>query len=587
MTLLKKCLFLVEPGTRQRWLLLVLLAVLSSALEAGGAVLTVRLLQAVNGSGSIDGIPWFGQIDPGAEMYVFFGLCALFFLVRAATLIGQAYAQHRIAGNAGVRLSARLHHAYLTMPYDLYVQRNSSELIRTAQTSVEVVVRFLFVPGVLFCADAALVVAIAAVLLAVQPAATLIAAGGLVLVVVPVQRLVRPQLLRLGRISEETSETALKSLQQSLQGAREVKLFGSHAQFQRDYLWHRSEYAQAYYARSTLEAVPRVTVETSFILLVLVFLMASLAQGGDLTEVVSGLGLFAYAVLRVLPAVNRMLAAVNNMKYGTAAIDNVYDDLRDAAAWRPAQPTAPLSPTTAILGEVEFHRVSYQYPGSDRPAVEDLSFAVRRGESIGVVGPTGGGKSTVIDLLLGLLTPSAGTVTVDGRDVGTDAPAWHAAVGVVSQTVFLLDDTLRRNIAFGVDDADVSDERVREVARMAQIDDLLTELPYGLDTTVGERGVRLSGGQRQRIGIARALYRDPVLLVMDEGTSALDNITESEVMGALSALRGSLTLVTVAHRLTTVQACDRILYIEGGRAVDFASYDELLGRHEEFRRMAR
>lgn len=587
MTLLRKCIYLVQPGTRRRWLLLVLLAGLSSALEAGGAVLTVRLLQAVNGSGTIDGIPGFGEVDRGAEMYWFFGLCALFFLLRGATLVGQAYAQHRIAGNAGVRLSARLHQVYLTMPYDLYVQRNSSELIRTAQTSVEVVVRFLFVPGVLFCADAALVLAIAGVLLAVQPTATVIAALGLAVVVLPVQRIVRPRLARLGRVSEDTSQTALQSLQQSLQGAREVKLFGSYAQFQRDYLWHRSEYARAYYSQSTLEAVPRVAVETSFILLVLVFLMASLAQGGDLSEVVSGLGLFAYAVLRVLPAVNRMLAAVNNMKYGTAAIDNVYDDLRHAEAPSLAPPASVPLRRTVLKEEVEFHHVSYQYPGAERPAVENVSFAVRRGESIGLVGSTGGGKSTLIDLLLGLLPPSAGAVTVDGRDVGDDLPAWHAAVGVVSQTVFLLDDTLRRNIAFGIDDADVSEERVREVARLAQIDDLLTDLPLGLDTTVGERGVRLSGGQRQRIGIARALYRDPALLVMDEGTSALDNVTEAGVISALSALRGRLTLVTVAHRLTTVRACDRILYVEAGRAVDFAPYDELLDRHEEFRRMAR
>jgi len=176
-------------------------------------------------------------------------------------------------------------------------------------------------------------------------------------------------------------------------------------------------------------------------------------------------------------------------------------------------------------------------------------------------------------------------VLADGRDVREDLAGWQASVGVVSQTVFLLDDTLRRNIAFGVDDSDVSEERVHEVLRLAQLDELVAGLPDGLDAFLGERGARLSGGQRQRVAIARALYRSPDLLVMDEGTSALDNLTEADIVNALAQLRGTMTLVTVAHRLTTVRDCDRILLVEAGRVLDFAPFDELVSRHDVFRRM--
>lgn len=581
----------IEPGTRRRWLLLAVLALVGSAFEAGGALLTVVLLAAITGGGRLR-LPWVGDMHGllvgvrGLSLFIAFSL--LFFIFRGMFVVLQTYLQHRIAGNAGVRLSARLQRSYLHMPYDLYVQRNSAELIRTTQGSVESVVRHALIPGLTLCADVGLVVAITAVLVVVQPAATLGAAVGLALVVVPVQRAVRPRLHQLGRMSEATAKAALQSLQQSLQGAREVRLSGNSRQFQDEYLRHRSSFTRAYYTQATFEAVPRIVIETGFIVIVLLLLLAAVLRGGDLAAALSVLGLFAYAVLRVLPALNRIISAVNNIKYGTAAIDNVYADLIAVERCLPLSCADALGDRRiAFVRDLRIDRVSYRYPETQQDVLCGITFDVTRGESVGIVGPTGSGKSTIVDIVLGLLTPADGRVLVDGRDVRDDLEAWHASIGVVPQSVFLLDDTLRRNIAFGVADRAISEERILEAVRAARLHAWVKALPDGLETLVGERGVRMSGGQRQRVAIARALYRQPDLLVLDEGTSALDNRTEAEIIRALADLRGSVTMLIVAHRLSTVRDCDRIVLVEAGRILDAAPFDVLLERHESFRRMAR
>jgi ATP-binding cassette subfamily C protein len=324
-------------------------------------------------------------------------------------------------------------------------------------------------------------------------------------------------------------------------------------------------------------------VETTFVCgLLAVSLLLTLRSGAAALPL---LGLYAYAGFRVIPSANRIMMYVSELRYSRAWIHSLRDDLAALPAPAPAaEPGEPIRFTRAVALE----RVSYTYADeneADRVLV-DVDLTIARGESVGIVGPSGAGKSTLVDLLLGLLTPTAGRITVDGRDIAGALRSWQRHIGYVAQEPFVLDDTIRRNVAFGVTDVEIDDRRVTAALTLAQLGDFVAGLPGGLDTLLGERGARLSGGQRQRVAIARALYHEPEVLVFDEATSALDTPTERELIAALEALRGVKTLVVIAHRLTTVRRCDRVAVLRDGRLAAVGSYDELLARDAGFRAMA-
>jgi ATP-binding cassette, subfamily B, bacterial PglK len=262
-----------------------------------------------------------------------------------------------------------------------------------------------------------------------------------------------------------------------------------------------------------------------------------------------------------LPSVNRLLSATQQLRFGVAAVDAVDQEMRlPAPDFAKRTRAAP-----AFKDELRVDHVSYTYPTGAVPALEDVSLCIRKGESVGFIGPSGSGKSTLIDLILGLFEPQRGEVTVDGTSIHRDIRAWQDQIGYVPQSIYLTDDTLRRNVAFGLADDEIDERAVELAAKAAQLSDFIESLPDGLETMVGEHGMRLSGGQRQRIGIARALYHDPAVLVLDEATSALDTATEHDVMRSVYALQGSKTIIIVAHRLSTVESCQRVYRLEAGR----------------------
>lgn len=590
--LLHVCDYLVGVDQRRRWAALVVLAFAVSILEAVGALLVFALLGLVTSPSTSVNVPLLGQLSPetvgGSRSNLLLlttAFVAAFFLVRGVVFFIQTYALHRLANNAGVRLSRRLLESYLHMPYVHHLQRNSAEMIRNAHESVDVIARFVFVPAVTLAAQALLVLGIALVLLVTAPLVTLLAVVVLGPLVALILRLTQPRLALLGNESQDMANASLKAAQQSLHGVRDVILLGRQAEFEAEFTRRRARLARAYYLQATLVGLPRVALETVFVLFVLAFIAVTAATVESVSGAFAILGLFAYAVLRLLPALNQTLSSLSYLKYGMAAAEDVYTDLvaleNTTTVATPEDEVAPLPLRHAI----EVAGVTFTYPGALEPALRTVDLIVRRGESIGIVGPTGGGKSTLVDIMIGLLEPDAGLVSVDGLDVASHRAAWQRNIGVVNQSVFLLDDSLRTNIAFGVPDAEVDDTLISEAVALAQLEDFVSSLPEGLDTFVGERGMRISGGQRQRVAIARALYRHPAVIVFDEGTSALDNVTEAELVRALEGLRGDRTLLHVAHRLTTVKGCDRIIVVDGGHVVEEGTYDELLTSDTALRRL--
>jgi ABC-type multidrug transport system fused ATPase/permease subunit len=287
------------------------------------------------------------------------------------------------------------------------------------------------------------------------------------------------------------------------------------------------------------------------------------------------LGLFAAAAFRLMPSVNRVLTAVQSLRFGTPVVETLHSELSLAEGMEQRRK----SRATPLADSIELREVSFAYPGASGNALERLSLLIRRGESVGFIGPSGAGKSTLVDVILGLLEPSAGAVLVDGVDIHAAARHWQDQIGYVPQTIYLTDDSLAHNVALGIPADLIDHAAVWRAIRAAQLEDFVGSLPEGLETMVGEHGVRISGGQRQRIGIARALYHDPAVLVLDEATSSLDTATEHEVMEAVRALHGLKTSIIVAHRLSTVEHCDHLYRLEGGRIIQEGRY-AFVGRND-------
>jgi ATP-binding cassette subfamily C protein len=570
------------------------LSLLQAALEAAVALVVFALLQTITDPGAPLTLPLIGDLEeafPSVERDALFayagGVIGLFFILRGAVSIFQVYLQARVAQNTGVEIAQRLVRGYLAMPYPFHLHRNSAELIRNATSSVNAIVGYVLVPLATVLTQSFLAVGLAVVLLGTAPLATLGAGTVLAVLVFVLLRSIHPRVKGYGQLSQDMSKAVLQVMQQSFQGFREVVLLRCASYFERRFVKARGGLARARFLSATLAEAPRVVIETvSMLFIVAFFTYATVATASD-EEAVAVLGLFAYAVLRMIPALNRIVVALNMLPFGGPAMQAVCRDIELAAdVSRPSPRPEAASPRALLQRELVMENVSFTYEGTDEPVIRDVSIHIARGEAFGFAGSTGGGKTTCVDLLTGLLMPTQGRVLVDGVDVSGDSAAdWQRQLGIVPQTVFLLDDTLRRNIAFGIEDPEIDDERVAAAIQLAQLQEFVASLPEGRETLVGERGVRLSGGQRQRVAIARALYRDPAVLFLDEGTSALDRLTEVEIMEALQALKGERTIIMVAHRLTTLRGCDRIVIFEYGRVVDLGTYDELESRNEQFRRM--
>lgn len=586
---LRKTVRLIGPGQWRRWVLLMVLAVTVSGFEMLGAVLVYLLVDLASGPTAHVDVPLIGDLrrffPEASDQTVLVGLAValgVFFLIRAGVRVGAMYVQARVAQNAGARLSNRLVAGYLTLPYEFHLQRNSAELIRNAHQAVQGVVNEVFLPVIFIVAESFLVIGLAFVMLAIAPVASAIAVGVIGLSAVLLLLVIQPRMRRLGRVAHTANLETLATLQQSLHGIRDVKLLAKERFFSRAYATSRLSMARALYMQRTLSELPRTVLELSLIAFIVVFFAATILGGTESTATLSVLGLFAYVGLRLQPSIQRIIGGLNQMKFATAPLDDLYDDLSLVEDTPFPAPIEPIPFTDTIA----FQDVSFRYKGAHRDALRDVDLVIGRGEEIGICGPTGGGKTTLVDLICGLIEPTSGSIAIDGKELSDHIRAWQANLGVVPQVVFLLDNTLRHNIAIGVTDEEIDDDALQEAVDYAQLRSFVASLPDGLDTRVGERGVRISGGERQRIAIARALYRRPEVLILDEGTSALDNATEAALMDSLEQLRTKHTIILVAHRLTTVRESDRILFVENGAITGEGTYEDLMTHHASFRVMA-
>ncbi|HEX9368028.1 MAG TPA: ABC transporter ATP-binding protein [Vicinamibacterales bacterium] len=589
---LRKSVEMLPAGMRRRWLLLIPLAVVTGVTEMGAAAgifALVSLLTNPSAAGAwwlrglIARLPWQGR---DAIVIQVCALLACFYIAKSVLFLWAAYMRIRVSHDASAQLASGMLRRYLSAPYPFYFRRNSAELLRNCTSSVGEVLGGVLASATSFVSDLLMGLGVIAILLATSPGVAIACGICLVVVMWGVLRLTRRIAGRHGEHSYEVSAAILQSLQQALGGIKEVKVLGREQYFYDAFAERQRQLRQLGYLGVALSTVPPMAIQTVLFCGALALVVVMTLAGRSGVETLPIAGVFAYAGMRILPMAQGFVVTVNGIRGRKRWVDELHEDyqaLKEAMAAAVADPSGHL----VLRHEIVLEDVTYTYPGNDHPAVEEISVAIRRGESIGIVGPTGAGKSTLVDLVLGLLPPTAGRILVDGHEISGASAPWKRRVGYVPQALFLIDDTLRRNIALGIRDDRIDDSRILEVVRMAQLHAFLAELPLGLETRVGERGIRLSGGERQRVAIARALYHDPDLIVFDEATSSLDVATEVEVTRTIEALRGVKTMIVIAHRLSSVKGCDRLIWLRKGRVDGIGSFEELRQRSAEFRASTR
>ena len=590
---LHKCLVFLTSRERWRWAFLIPLALVAALMETWGAAAAYGLVKIIGDPTQVFELPFATIIlslipsQDSKHLVLIFGiLVAAYFILKNCLLVILIYVQTKIANDSIAALSGRMLKGYLTIPYAFHFRRNTAELIRNATISVDHVFGTVMLPAVHIVTEALIVAGIVSVLVMMAPSVTLVAVAILLGLLVVSLKLTQRYVARWGARLQEFDKVKLQHLQQSLGGIKEVKIMGRERFFYDAFSKVLEKFSRIKYLFATLGSTPRLLVETVVICgMFMVMLLVILGESAG-SEIIPLLGLYGYAAFRVIPSANRIVMHVNSIRFGTAAVNQLYADITAFEGYLPDNFDTVEGGEISFQNRLSLNQVSYSYDGAKGPVLQDVNLEVRRGECIGIVGPTGAGKTTLIDLILGLLAPSGGQITVDDRNIQKALRGWQRKIGYVPQTIYLTDDTLRRNIAFGLPDQEIEDLKIENAVQMAQLEKFIASLPEGIDTVVGERGAHLSGGERQRVAIARALYEEPELLVFDEATSALDNQTEREVMQAIDAIRGEKTLIIVAHRLSTVRSCDWLVYLCDGRIDGCGTFDELMQRNLEFRRMA-
>lgn len=567
---------ILSPRQRRVGSMLFALVLVGTALETLSVGLVVPALAFMTRGASapsprmVGWLVWLG--NPSANQLILWILLGLLgvYAIKTVFLLFVAFCETRFVAATQASTSHRLFAVFLAQPWTFHLQRHSADLMKTILQSAEFsLVCRIFLMTV---SETLVLSGLVGLLLWFEPTGALVVAGMLGAAAWLFNATVRSRARRWAHAQSHHAKMVIKHVQQGLGGAKDVKIRGCEQEFVDQLSQHAEGAARVTAVQSLVQQVPRLWFELLAVAALLLLTAVMVWQGTPSERLLPMLGLFATVAFRMLPSVNHVTAAVQKLRQSDAMLENLQKSLELSNETAPGRPATPMRFRDCIV----LKNIGFRYPRSREDVLDAVSIRIPHGASVGFVGGSGAGKSTLVDVVLGLLPPTTGCVTVDGEDIQGNLRGWQDLIGYVSQSIFLCDDSIRRNVAFGVPEPDIDDAAVRRALKAAQLDAFVDSLPAGADTLVGERGGRLSGGQKQRIGIARALYHDPQVLVLDEATSALDAETEKEVMAAVNSLHGAKTLIIVAHRLTTVADCDLIYRLDKGRVVQSGTAAEVI-----------
>ena len=575
--ILKKMNVLLDGKQKAKMGGIVVLMIIGAALEACSIGLVIPIIttlldpEAVNGEGYLGDIYRFLGMKSTSQFTIVMLLVIIAaFVVKNVFLYFQNVVQLRFVYTNQFATSRRMMINFMERPYEYYLNADTSVIQRSITSDVNNMYG-LILSSLQLLSEIIMFLVLVIVLMTQDPMMILTIALLLVIVLLVIKCILKPIMIKAGEDNQEYYSGLYKWIDQSVMGIKEIKIANKESYFINEYSKCGAGYVGAVQKYNIYNATPRLLIETVCIAGLVLYLILQIASGKEVAAMITQIGVFAVAAMRLLPSANRINNYLTSISYFEPFFMGVSDNLQeeindrnvnyDAEAYEARKQIKKLP----VLKKIELKDIVYKYPNTDVLIFNHADMEIPVGCSVGVVGTSGAGKTTIIDVLLGLLNIQEGSILADGVEVREHYEEWLKNIGYIPQTIFMIDASIRKNVAFGVPDEEIDDNKVWQALKEAQLDEFVKGLPEGLDTGIGERGIRLSGGQRQRIGIARALFEDPEVLVLDEATSALDNETEAAIMDSINRLHGRKTLIIIAHRLQTIEKCDMVYRVENGQ----------------------
>lgn len=591
---LNKIFYILPKGDPLKFAVLLLLMFVAAVMEVAGLSMIPAFVAIIADPQRVMQIDWlqsvFSILDITSKRdLLLWGSGALvgIFIIKSVYIIAFNYFEAHFVYRRQYSISHRLMRSYMQAPYIFHLQKNTAVLLRNITQEINVLINNVIASLLKMTREVVMALGILVFLFFMEPLITLViislsvfGAGAFIL-------FNKNKMKDYGEEEQECRSQMIKALNQGLGGIKDARVLNREEEFIEKFRIqaYRSTQLKAYIR--FMQQVPRPVVETTAVLGVLVVAGLLVWQNRPMDAIIPILALFAIATVRMMPSIQTIVTLYTNLRYNLVSLSPIYDDLKELESDNARfNDDRNQKDKLKFENEIQIQNLSYHYPGSDEQALNEITLTIAKGEAVAFVGSSGAGKTTLVDIILGLFEPDEGEIYVDGVNVRGNLSAWQRNVGYIPQTIYLADETLRANVAFGLPKNEIDDNNVMDAIKLAQLERLLKQLPDGLDTIIGENGTRLSGGQQQRLGIARALYHKPKVLVMDEATSALDNITEKQIINAIEALKDDHTLIMIAHRLTTVKNCDKLYFMEHGNIVQAGSYHNLVDSNIKFREMA-
>ena len=573
-TLLAQLRYLFDRQDRWQAAGLLSLMIFGAALEMFAVAMIFPLIQSLANPGGEPSMPIAAALyrltaSRGQAAFIFSLLTFLvaFYVVKNIFFTVLIYRQNRFGFRTQGKLSSRLFAHYLSLPYTFHLQRNTADLLRNLTYESDQLVWSVLIPGLTLITEALIALGLMVLLFSFSFQAAMVIFLLFGVTGVFYYRFFRDSLQRWGGARLHHEAMRIRSVHEGLGGLKELKVLGRSQFFLDSYAEHNRQRARVSSRQNLVQNSNLLLLEVLGVSSLLILVALHLAQGNEFSSILPMMGIFAGAAFRLIPATNRIIGTFQLVQYCAPVIRTMYTELSlpgpdRAAARRPAG--------FDRWESIGLDKVSFQYPETRNWILRDVSLTIRRGDLVGFIGPSGTGKTTLVDVFLGILPPSGGRITVDNHDVANHVEEWQRQVGYIPQNIYLMDGSIRTNVAFGIKDSEIDDRAVERALGDAQLLEFTKSLPLGINTSVGEIGNRLSGGQRQRIGIARALYHEPSILVLDEATSSLDEATETDVMTALGGLARKKTILVVSHRLKSIRECDRVYELRTCRLEEVA-----------------